>query len=563
MKRAKTLQYIRENPEVGVLILGGGVNGIGVFRDLSLQGVDVLLAERNDFSSGTSAASSRMVHGGLRYLEVGDFNLVRESVQERNWLLKNAPHAVRPQPSAIPIYSRFSGFLNALLKFFNLLNKPSERGAIIARIGLSLYDLYTGKKRTVPKHKILSRTESLKFFPDINQNIINVATYYDAQMPLAERICVEMIVDAEVVNPKAHALNYLPVIGRQGKGIILRDEENKKELLIYPKIVINAAGPWIDSVNAILGEKTNYIKGTKGSHILINNPKLYEALGEYLIFFENKDGRFAMMCRLGECVLVDSTDTYASDPDQAICTPKEETYFLEMVKLVFPKIQISTEEIVFRFSGVRPLPNIQAKQTGQITRDHRIEKLEASAKRPYPILSLVGGKWTTFRAFAEQVTDQILDVIQQSRKIDSRTYPIGGGKNYPLNANEIELWLEKLQEKTKISKEKLRKWFKRYGTRTAALAQFTAERGRAQELHTLPDYSVSEILFIIKNEKVLHLDDFLLRRSLVAMVGKITYPLVQELSHIFAKALGWDEKQRIEEIDKVSSVLKTRHQVVL
>ena len=548
---------------MSVLILGGGVNGIGVFRDLALQGVDVYLAERNDFSSGTSAASSRMVHGGLRYLEVGDFNLVRESVQERNWLLKYAPHAVRPQPSAIPIYSRFSGLLNAPLKFLNLLNKPSERGAVIAKLGLALYDLYTGKKRTVPAHKLLSRSESLKLFPKINPDIINVATYYDAQMPLTERICVEMITDAEEVNPKAHALNYLPVIEHPGSGIILKDELTKEELLIYPKIVVNAAGPWIDQVNTALGETTNYIKGTKGSHIVINNPDLYEAVDKYLVFFENKDGRFVMMCRLGERVLVGSTDTYSSDPDQVICTLEEEDYFLEMVKLVFPQIQIASEEIVFRFSGVRPLPNTHARQTGQITRSHRVERINASPEKPYHILSLVGGKWTTFRAFAEEATAQILELLEKPRLHDSRVYPIGGGKNYSKNPQEREDWIEKTYKNTNVEKKYLRTWFECYGMKTATIAHFASQRGNRHPLSSLPNYLISEIVFIIQNEKVHHLDDFLLRRSLVAMEGKVSPALVQELSHIFAKELEWNEEQRAEEIDRLFNILETNHQVFL
>ncbi|MBT7990960.1 MAG: glycerol-3-phosphate dehydrogenase/oxidase [Anaerolineae bacterium] len=563
MNRMETLQYFRENPKVSVLIIGGGVNGIGVFRDLGLQGVDVLLAERNDFSSGTSAASSRMVHGGLRYLEVGDFELVRESVQERNWLLEYAPHAVRLQPSAIPIYSRFSGLLNAPLKFLNLLHKPSERGAIIAKIGLALYDLYTGKKRTVPKHKMLNRSESLKLFPNINPDIINIATYYDAQMSLAERICVEMIIDAEEINPKALALNYLPIVDRQGNGIILQDEVTKEKLVIYPKVVINAAGPWIDHVNATLGETTNYVKGTKGSHIIIDNPDLFKTIKKYLLFFENKDGRFVMMCRLGERVLVGSTDIYSSDPDQVTCTSEEKDYFLNMVRLVFPKIQIASEEIVFRFSGVRPLPNIQARQTGQITRNHRIETIDASPEKLYSILSLVGGKWTTFRAFAEEATNQILALLEIQRKSESRTYPIGGSKNYPKNSEKTNLWIEELYQKTSIKKVVLNKWFERYGTRAAVVASFTSEYGNRQWLQTLPDYTISEILFIIKNEKVLHLDDFLLRRSLIAMEGKISLPLVQELSHVFAKALGWDEKQRMAETERLSKILATKHQVIL
>src|SRR5678815_1335231 len=149
MNRNEILTSITQNPNVSVLIIGGGINGIGTFRDLALNGVDVLLVERGDFCSGASSASSHMAHGGIRYLENGEFRLVREAVQERNRMLQNAPHIVKPLPTAIPIFRRFSGLLNAPLKFFNLLDRPAERGALVIKIGLMFYDAFTQGQKTV------------------------------------------------------------------------------------------------------------------------------------------------------------------------------------------------------------------------------------------------------------------------------------------------------------------------------------------------------------------------------------------------------------------------------
>src|SRR5512133_781996 len=143
MNRDEILAQLKENPAVSVLIVGGGINGIGTFRDLALNGVDALLVERGDFCSGASSASSHMAHGGIRYLENGEFRLVREAVQERNRLIENAPHFVKPLPTTIPIFKRFSGLLNAPLKFFKMLDKPSERGSVIIKLGLMMYDAYT------------------------------------------------------------------------------------------------------------------------------------------------------------------------------------------------------------------------------------------------------------------------------------------------------------------------------------------------------------------------------------------------------------------------------------
>ena len=155
--RQARLLRIKENPEVGVLIVGAGINGIGTFRDLALQGVDVLLVERGDYCSGASAASSHMVHGGIRYLENGEFSLVREAVQERNRLIENTPHLVKPLPTTFPIFKWFSGLLNAPLKFMGLLEKPSERGAVVIKIGMGVYDFFTRKQQTVPKHIFRNR----------------------------------------------------------------------------------------------------------------------------------------------------------------------------------------------------------------------------------------------------------------------------------------------------------------------------------------------------------------------------------------------------------------------
>ena len=166
MNRQESLQSIRDNPNVSVLIIGGGVNGIGTFRDLALQGVDALLVERGDFGSGTSAGSSHMLHGGIRYLENGEFRLVNEALHERDRLLQNAPHYAKPLRTTIPIFRWFSGLLNAPLKFLNLLDRPGERGALVIKFGLTLYDLLVRSERAMPTHDFRFRAAALREYPD-------------------------------------------------------------------------------------------------------------------------------------------------------------------------------------------------------------------------------------------------------------------------------------------------------------------------------------------------------------------------------------------------------------
>src|SRR5687767_2618914 len=195
MNRNEILTALKTKPEVSVLIIGGGINGIGTFRDLALNGVDVLLVEKGDFCSGASSASSHMAHGGVRYLENGEFRLVREAVQERNRMIENAPHVVKPLPTTIPIFKRFSGILNAPLKFFGLLDKPSERGSLIIKLGLILYDAYTGRQRSVPRHQFLSRQKSLATWKQLNPEIVNAAVYYDGAILQPERLAMDLLLD--------------------------------------------------------------------------------------------------------------------------------------------------------------------------------------------------------------------------------------------------------------------------------------------------------------------------------------------------------------------------------
>lgn len=562
MNRQETLSALKKNPEVSVLIIGGGINGIGTFRDLALNGVDVLLVERNDFCSGASAASSHMAHGGIRYLENGEFRLVREAVQERNRLLQNAPHIVKPLPTTIPMFRRFSGLLNAPLKFFGKLSKPSERGSLVIKLGLMMYDAYTnaqGGKRVVPKHKFHSRKKSLAQWNKLNPEIVNTAVYYDGAILNPERLGVELVLDAESESPNARALNYMSMVGGHEDMLILRDELTDDTYDVRPKLVINAAGPWIDFTNRKLGMSTKYIGGTKGSHIVVKNDELRKAIGENEFFFENKDGRIVLIFPLFDRVIIGTSDLPVDNPDEVRCTDDEINYFLDLVLRIFPTIELSRSDVVFQFSGVRPLPHSGAKTTGQISRDHSIEVLSGDwTNLAFPVYSLVGGKWTSFRAFSEQVTDKVLTHFGQARKKDTSSLPIGGGHGYPRDEDELKRQIESLSAWTGVTREKLKVLFERYGSRAEAIATFM-NGGTDFILKTIPDYSRREITFLIQHEKIHHLDDFLLRRSLLAMLGRVTRETVEELAGVFANVLGWDVDQKQAEVARTLSILADRH----
>ena len=569
MNRSEILTELKNNPDISVLIIGGGINGIGTFRDLALNDVDVLLVERGDFCSGASSASSHMAHGGIRYLENGEFRLVREAVQERNRLIQNAPHIVKPLPTTIPIFKRFSGLLNAPLKFFRMLDKPSERGSLVIKVGLMMYDAYSrtqgvdGASRVVPKHQFLSRDQSLIKWNQLNPEIVNTATYYDGAILRPERLAIELVLDAETYSPNANALNYMTMVGGSEDTIILRDELTDESYDVRPKLVINAAGSWIDFTNRKLGVSTRFIGGTKGSHIILKHEGLRKAIGDHEFYFENKDGRLVLIYPLFDCVLVGTTDIPIENPDEARCTDNEVDYFLDMISRVFPNIKLSLDDIIFRYSGVRPLPHSSAKSTSQISRDHSIEVVSGDwTNLAFPIFSLVGGKWTSFRAFGEQVTDKALTHLKLQRKKDTRALPIGGGHGYPRDPTDLKRQIESLSAWTGVTRERLKVLFERYGTRAESIATYM-NGGTDFILKTMPDYSRREITFLVQHEKIFHLDDFILRRSMLAMLGHLTREMIDELAGVFANTLGWDAEQRAAEVARTLFILEDKHGVRL
>lgn len=562
MDRQEVLNYYRNNPRVSVLIIGAGVNGIGTFRDLALQDVDVLLIDRDDFCSGASAASSHMIHGGIRYLENGEFRLVREAVRERNLLIKNAPHYVKPLPTVIPIFHLLSGLLNAPLKFFGLLNKPSERGALVIRLGLMLYDAYSGNTGFVPKHEFLSRQKAHQEFPDLHQDVINAAKYYDGLLVAPERLCIDLLLDGEKTNAKAHALNYLPAVSSADGIVQLQDQITGELLEIKPRVVINASGPWIDFTNTKLGIGTKYIGGTKGSHLILNNPILRVAIGNNEFFFENADGRIVLISPFEDKVLIGTSDLPIEDPDSARCTEEEISYFMDMVKVVFPGISLERDQIVFQFSGVRPLPASDSSSPGQISRDHKIQVIAPSDKNLFPIFNLIGGKWTSFRAFSEQVTDRVLHDLGFPRVKSTQDVAIGGGRDYPSNLVESEIWINNIAKISGTSLERCANLLGRYGTRAEEFMKLNPG-ARETQLADLPGYSREEILHIFEIEKVVHLDDLILRRSNIAKSGLISKSGLVELAEILGSSREWSAEQIQFEIERTAGILSDYYGIIL
>lgn len=544
----------RESGRTSVVIIGAGINGISTFRDLAMQGVDVLLVERDDFASGATAASSHMIHGGIRYLENGEFRLVKESVQERNGLLKTAPHYVKPLETTIPIYSTFSGILAAPLRFLtHKQGKPTERGAFLIKVGLTLYDTFSRDGGTVQRHRFHGRKKSLAALPELDPNIKYTATYYDASVHDPERLALDVLRDGEAAHTGARALNYVEAVGLDASGVLLRDRETGSEFHIAADVVVNASGPWTDLTNEALGTATTFMGGTKGSHIVLDHPGLLDATGGREIFFEHSDGRIVLIYPLKDRVLVGTTDLEADPREPARCTEEEVDYFFALIAHVFPTIVVDRSQIVYRYSGIRPLPHHDDTAPGFVSRDYRIERRQ-DAGMP-AVLSLVGGKWTTFRALGETLGDRVLAELGRERSTSTKGVRIGGGNGYPKTPRRRIEWLRQNVGDTARG----RVLFTRYGTRAADVADFLALENDEPLLgDTL---STRELAWMVEHEKVQHVGDVVFRRTSLAFTGDADADAIRMIADGLAPLLGWDAVRTDAEIDDTLSTLREAHGV--
>lgn len=542
---------LRERPHADVLIIGGGINALATFRDLALQGVDVALAERGDFVSGASAASSHMIHGGIRYLENGEFRLVHEAVTERNGLLQTAPHYVRPLQTTIPIFSTFSGMLSAPLRFLRHgAGTPRERGAALIKIGLMIYDSFSRGGGHLPRHEFDGRRQSLRRLPDLNPNVTYTATYWDASLHDPERLALDVLRDGlRAGGERARAANYTPAVGVADGAVLLRDAGTGEEFAFTASVVVNATGPWTDLTNDALGAPTTWMGGTKGSHIVLRHDELLAATGGRELFFEHSDGRIVLIYPLQGRVLVGTTDLEHDMADPLVCTDAEVDYFFGLISHVFPGIAVDRSQIVYRFAGVRPLPGHGDLAPGFVSRDYRIEA-HPLAGSDSTVLSLVGGKWTTFRASAEHLTDRVLEVLAVPRRRSTKGVPIGGGAGYPRTERARHRWLD--DNLAGVDRRRAAQLLSRYGTVATQVAAAAATDPDDRPVTAAPTYSTGELRHLARTEHVVHLDDLLLRRTSIAFTGGATPAAIADAADAIAPVLGWDAAVIAAEITRAA-----------
>ena len=374
------------SPEFDVIIIGAGINGAGIARDAAMRGLRVLLLDKGDLASGTSSASTRLIHGGLRYLEHFEFGLVRESLRERETLLRIAPHLVKPLPIMIPIY------------------KQSKRGPLTVRAGMIAYDLLSIGK-SLPRHRMLSRAETLEQSPGLNpKGLLGSALYFDAQVEFAERLVVDNALDAR--DRGAEVVTYAPVtkiIADDGRVTGVEFVADGETHVARGSVVINAAGPWVDQLlERVPFETPRLIGGTKGSHIVV---AAFPGASTTAIYLEaQSDRRPFFIIPWNGNYLIGTTDVrFEEDPDQVRSESWEIDYLLAETNRAFPSARLTRDQILFTYSGVRPLPWTRNEDEQSITRRHFIRE----HPRLKNLLSIVGGKLTTYRSLAEECVDLV------------------------------------------------------------------------------------------------------------------------------------------------------------
>jgi glycerol-3-phosphate dehydrogenase len=518
-----------------LIIIGGGINGAGVARDASERGLKVLLLEKNDFGSGCSAHSTRLIHGGLRYLEHLEFNLVQESLHEREILLRNYPHLVSPLRLMVPVYA------GNKIKLWKL------------RLGMLLYDWLSAGK-SLPSHQILKENQHQLIQAGIESiNFLGAAFYYDAQVGFAERLVLENILTAQ--GKGAICLNHCEVSeiicskihgSYHAQGVKFKDLLNsKRPYTAYGKNIINMAGPWVDKLNHRLKETNSFpilaklerrIGGTKGSHIVVK--KFRGAPYEFGIYNEAKiDGRpfFILPYKIGmndELYLIGTTDIFlepAEDLDNINISQKEINYLLNETNELFPDAHLKEDDIVSTFCGVRPLPPTKpGKKAGSITRRHFVINHQKELVENY--YSVVGGKLTTFRSLAKEV----VDLFTPNRCFtDSRNTV---GSQYPSYLNFYDYIKEITKEYSRtydIDAHTILHLLMLYGTNTSKVLDLTLSNPllKAKINKDYEDIE-AQIIYAIRYEHAYTVEDILLRRLSIGLsTNKFDRDIIKTISY--------------------------------
>ncbi|MGB7439795.1 MAG: glycerol-3-phosphate dehydrogenase [Coleofasciculaceae cyanobacterium] len=517
-----------------LIVIGGGINGAGVARDAALRGLKTILIEKSDFASGTSSWSTRLVHGGLRYLEYFEFPLVRESLREREILLSTASHLVQPLMLTVPVYSGRS--------------RPYWK----IQAGMFLYDIFSFDK-TLPSHRMLPKQKLRQLFRYLDpENLQGAAQYYDAQATYAERLCLENILSAQAEG--ATVLNYVEVkkLERQGNRIthlVCKDRLSEQEFNIQGSdhaVIVNTSGPWVDQVckrgvtegsEAPIGTRKK-IGGTKGSHIIV---EAFAGAPDTALYVEAKtDGRPFFIVPWLDMYLIGTTDLpFQGELDNIKADNDEIDYLLTETNNIIPTAQLSREDVKFTYSGVRPLPNEEGKKPGSVTRKHILH--DHTKEGVVNLISLIGGKLTTYRHVGQEMVDAVFKKLgRQAPPCPTEQAPLPGY----IRPTDSRLQKARDQYSPLVPLKSIHHLFGLYGAKALKVLELAESEPELAELINpeLPDIK-AQIVYAIRSELAHNLLDITRRRTTLAMNAHYGLELLPVITEILKKYCSWSNEK--------------------
>ena len=524
-------------------IAGGGIIGAGIARDAALRGLKVALVEMADFAHGTSSASTRLIHGGLRYLEQYDFGLVRQDLREREILLRIAPHLVHPLPFLIPVYSR-SLFYRMKL-----------------RAGMVLYDLLS-YDRSLPGHRWLSTKDVLAIEPGLNpEGLQGAFLYHDGQVPSVERLCMENLLAAREQGAKV--TNYLRVTGylQEGSrvtGLAVEDQLTGETGRIRARVVVNATGPWLDSsLDMLQKNRPPLVRRTMGIHLA--TPR---GTNNALVLFAS-DGRLFFVIPWNGLSLVGTTDTdFDTDPDQAAASSEDIRYLLDGVQPVLP--QGPWNDIYYTTAGVRALIRVEGVHESSVPRGHML--VEHSQKGgPAGLISVVGGKVTAYRAIARETTDLVCHQLAEARAAATDREPLPGARF--ANLEDCYRKVSRAATALGLDESQSRYLVDIYGIRALEPLKLAELEPRlAERISPASPDILAQLHHAVQQEMALKVEDFMLRRSMLGFAPSRGREAAEVVAAEMGQLLGWDETRRRDEeaayLEKVGNEAATQQSLV-
>ncbi|MBI2457757.1 MAG: glycerol-3-phosphate dehydrogenase [candidate division NC10 bacterium] len=510
-----------------VVVIGGGMAGAGIARDAALRGYRTLLLERKDFAFGTTSRSSKLIHGGLRYLELFDFGLVRESLRERERLQRLAPHLVRPLPFIVPVY------------------RGARRGMITVRVGMKLYDLLTPGKRT-EDYRTMSRAETLQREPHLEpRDLLGAGFYFDDLLLLPERLCMENILSARrrgalVFNyAEVTALAQPPAPNPQSLWQVeVRDVLGGSVARVTARVVVNAAGPWVDRVRRLarVDEGRRCVRTTKGIHLLL--PRITD---HAVYIAAKRDERMFFVIPWREFSLVGTTDTdFEGDLDGLAATREEVRYLLQETQRVFPTTRVREEDIAYTYAGVRPLAFEEGRAASAVSREHKV----IPEGETETFLSITGTKLTCYRSLAEEAVDRVGRLL--GRPVPCRTHGLALDGSDGDGTVEVRLWADvaDVARRSGLDPDQIQNLLQIYGRRYPAVLESAA---RAPELRERlckqnPDIR-GQLLYALEHESTETLSDFLLRRTGIGTSACMGLDCCRQIAAWMGEMRGWDARR--------------------